>query len=151
MLKKMTLVELYTDGACRRNPGPGGWGVLLRCGSHEKELSGAVPETTNNQMELTAAIEGLNALHRSCTVQVYTDSEYVRRGITEWLPKWQRKAWKNASGQAVKNKELWQALATAEKRHTLVEWHWVKGHSGHIENERVDALAGAAIDALLAK
>lgn len=141
-------IELYVDGACRGNPGPGGWGVLLRYRGVEKELSGAQLETTNNQMELMAAIQGLNALSRPSTVAVYSDSEYVRRGITEWIHGWIRKGWKTAAGHAVKNQELWQQLYEATHRHSI-EWHWVKGHSGHPENDRVDALARAAIDEYL--
>ena len=138
-------VEIFTDGACRGNPGIGGWGVLLRFQGLEKELKGYAPETTNNQMELMAAIQGLEALKRPCTVVLTTDSQYVRQGITEWIHGWKRKNWRNAQGQPVKNKELWQRLETACIPHT-VQWHWVKGHSGHRENERVDQLANQAID-----
>jgi ribonuclease HI len=145
-LSKIT--ELYVDGACRGNPGPGGWGVLLRYQGTEKELSGAMLETTNNQMELMAAIEGLNVLTRGCPVAVYTDSQYVKNGITTWIHNWRRKGWKGANGKPVKNQALWEALALAVERHQ-VEWHWVKGHSDHPENDRVDALAKAAIDRLL--
>ena len=141
-------IELYVDGACRGNPGPGGWGVLLRYRGVEKEISGAELNTTNNQMELTAAIQGLNALSRSCQVMVYTDSEYVKNGITQWIYRWQKTNWKNAAGKPVKNQKLWQQLARAIVRHNI-EWHWVKGHSNHPENDRADALAKVAIDKLL--
>lgn len=145
--RKKKMVEIYTDGACRGNPGPGGWGVLLRFGDHEKELYGAEPETTNNRMELTAAIKGLQALNRSCTVKLTTDSQYVRKGITEWLEAWKKRGWRTASKKPVKNIELWQALDKEANRHKI-EWHWVKGHSGHAENELADALANRAIDEL---
>ncbi|MGL4186675.1 MAG: ribonuclease HI [Thiotrichaceae bacterium] len=138
-------VEIFTDGACRGNPGVGGWGALLRFQGLEKELKGYAPETTNNQMELMAAIQGLEALKRPCTVVLTTDSQYVRQGITEWIHGWKRKNWRNAQGQPVKNKELWQRLEAACAPHT-VQWQWVKGHSGHRENERVDQLANQAID-----
>ncbi|MTI00573.1 ribonuclease HI [Roseibium sp. RKSG952] len=133
-------VTIYTDGACSGNPGPGGWGAILRFGEHEKELSGGAPETTNNRMELTAAIEALTALKRACAVDLYTDSTYVRSGITEWLEGWKRRNWKTASKSPVKNADLWQALDAARQRHD-VSWHWVKGHAGHPENERADELA----------
>ena len=145
----MRKVEIFTDGACRGNPGPGGWGALLRTGGHEKRLSGAAPATTNNRMELTAAIEALRALKRPCQVSLTTDSQYVRQGITEWLPNWKRRDWKTADRKPVKNVDLWQALEEATERHE-VAWHWVRGHSGHPENEQADALANAAIDRLLA-
>lgn len=135
-------VEMFTDGACKGNPGPGGWGVILRAGGREKELSGGEPLTTNNRMELMAAIEGLNALKRPCRVQLYTDSNYVRDGITKWIHGWRRNGWKTADRKPVKNAELWQALVEATAPHR-VEWHWVKGHSGHPENDRADALACA--------
>jgi len=140
-------IELYVDGACRGNPGPGGWGVLLRYRGVEKEFSGAQLDTTNNQMELMAAIQGLNAITRSCKVAVFTDSEYVRKGITQWIHAWRQKGWKTASGKPVKNLALWQQLDEATHRHQI-EWHWVKGHSDHPENDRVDELARAAIDTL---
>jgi ribonuclease HI len=140
-------IELYVDGACRGNPGPGGWGVLLRYQGVEKELSGAERDTTNNQMELMAAIQGLQALTRSCHVDVYTDSEYVKKGITLWIHTWQKKGWKNAANKPVKNQALWQQLDEATHRHQIT-WHWVKGHSDHPENDRVDALAREAIDKL---
>ncbi len=141
-------IEMYVDGACRGNPGPGGWGVLLRYQTTEKEISGAIPDTTNNQMELMAAIQGLKALSRHCYVMIYTDSQYVKNGITEWIHNWERKGWKNAAGKPVKNQQLWQQLHEEVKRHQ-VEWHWVKGHSNHPENDRVDELAREAIDKLL--
>jgi ribonuclease HI len=142
-------VEAFTDGACRGNPGPGGWGVLLRAGGHIKELSGGEPVTTNNRMELKAAIEALAALKQPCRVDVYTDSVYVRSGITEWLPGWRARGWKTAAKKPVKNQDLWQALSEAAARHE-VSWHWVKGHAGHPENERADELANMGLDAMLA-
>jgi ribonuclease HI len=138
------IVDLFVDGACSGNPGPGGWGAILRWRGHEKELSGGAPDTTNNRMELTAAIEGLNAQRREPTVRVTTDSTYVRDGITKWLPQWKRRGWKTAEKKPVKNEDLWRALDTAAQRHS-VTWHWVRGHDGHPENERADALARAAI------
>ncbi len=138
-------VEVYTDGACRGNPGPGGWGVLLRWGGHERELKGSEPDTTNNRMELQAAIEALSALRRRCRVELYTDSEYLRRGITEWLPGWKQRGWKTASRKPVRNRELWEALDRLQQKHE-VRWHWVKAHAGHPGNERADALANEAID-----
>lgn len=141
----MADVEIFTDGACRGNPGPGGWGALLRMGAHEKELYGAEPGTTNNRMELTAAIRALEALNRPCDVVLTTDSEYVRKGITEWLPQWKRRGWRTAAKQPVKNVDLWQRLETAAARHR-VEWRWIRGHTGHPENERADALANRGID-----
>lgn len=141
-------VEIFVDGACQGNPGPGGWGALLRYQGVEKEFSGAELSTTNNQMELTAAIQALKTLKRSCQVAIYTDSQYVKKGITEWIQAWQRKGWKNAEGKPVKNQVLWQQLLEATHGHTI-EWHWVKGHSDHPENDRVDALARAAISRLL--
>lgn len=143
----MDKVILYVDGACSGNPGPGGWGVLLQYRGTEKELSGAEPNTTNNQMELKAAIEGLRALKRSCKVEVYTDSEYVKNGITTWIHDWRKRNWKNAAKKPVKNQELWQELDALTKEHE-VEWHWVKGHSGHPLNDRVDELARRAIEQL---
>lgn len=139
----MKSIEIYTDGACLGNPGPGGWGALLRYRETERELSGAEPQTTNNRMELMAAIMALETLTEACRVDLHTDSQYVRQGITEWLRNWVRRGWKTAAGGAVKNQDLWQRLQQASERHTI-EWHWVKGHSGHPENERVDALATAA-------
>jgi len=141
-------IEAFTDGACRGNPGPGGWGVILRFNGHEKELYGSERETTNNRMELMAAIQALEALKRSCEVALTTDSEYVRKGITEWLANWKRRGWKTADKKPVKNQDLWQRLELATHSHQ-VRWHWIKGHSGHEENERADALANRAIDELL--
>lgn len=143
-------VYIYTDGACRGNPGPGGWGVLLRYGSHERILSGAVPLTTNNRMELTATIEALNALREACIVEVFTDSKYVQKGISEWVHGWKKNDWKKADKKIVKNADLWQALDLAVSRHQ-VKWHWVKGHSNHPENDKVDLIANEAIDAMLKK
>ena len=145
-----TFVEIYTDGACRGNPGPGGWGVLLRYGNHERRLYGAEPDTTNNRMELRAAIEGLSALQRPCLVRVTTDSQYVRKGITEWMANWKRRGWRTADKKPVKNIDLWQQLDALNARHQ-VEWHWVRGHTGHPENELADALANQAIDEMLAR
>ena len=142
------LVEIYTDGACRGNPGPGGWGALLRYNGVEKELSGAELESTNNRMELTAAIRGLDSLQQSCRVRLTTDSTYVKNGITQWLDGWKRKGWKTANKKPVKNIDLWQQLDAVNSKHD-VEWCWVKGHSGHAENDRVDLLANIAIDELL--
>ena len=142
------VVELFTDGACRGNPGPGGWGVILRWRGEERELSGGEPETTNNRMELTAAIRGLAALRRSVKVRVHTDSQYVRDGITRWIKDWKRRGWKTADRKPVKNVDLWKSLEAAIAHHA-VEWHWVRGHSGHPENERADALARQAIDEML--
>ncbi|MFM2317441.1 MAG: ribonuclease [Pseudomonadota bacterium] len=141
----MKKVELYTDGACRGNPGPGGWGVLLRYAEQERELYGYQAVTTNNQMELMAAIRGLEALKQPCEVTVTTDSKYVLQGMTEWLAGWKRKAWKSASGQPVKNQDLWQRLDAAAQPHQI-KWNWVRGHTGHPDNERVDRLANRAID-----
>lgn len=141
----MKTVEIFTDGACRGNPGPGGWGALLRYGDVERELYGAEPETTNNRMELQAAIEALKALSQRCRVVLTTDSVYVRSGITDWLEGWKQKGWKTASRKPVKNVDLWQALDEQNQRHE-VAWHWVKGHSGHPENERADQLANRGID-----
>lgn len=141
-------VDIYTDGACRGNPGPGGWGALLRFKGRERALSGAEQYTTNNRMELLAAIHALEALQRPCKVRLTTDSEYVKKGITEWLAQWKRRGWKTASREPVKNADLWQRLDACAQRHQ-VSWHWVRGHSGHPENERADALARRAIDTLL--
>jgi len=138
-------VELFSDGACRGNPGPGGWGVLLRHGDTEKELYGGEAHTTNNRMELQAAIEGLTALKESCDVTLVTDSQYVRKGITEWITNWKRNNWRNAAKKPVVNKDLWQALDEQAARHT-VQWNWVKGHSGHRENDIADQLANRGID-----
>lgn len=140
-------VEIFTDGACRGNPGPGGWGVVLRYGGHQKELYGGEPATTNNRMELMAAIMGLESLTRPCSVAVTTDSVYVRSGITEWLPNWKKRGWKTAAKKPVKNADLWERLDRVARSHE-VSWHWVKGHSGHPENERADQLANLGIDQL---
>jgi ribonuclease HI len=139
-------VIIYTDGACSGNPGPGGWGALLKCGAVERELSGGERATTNNRMELMAVIEALNALKKPVRAVVYTDSQYVQKGISEWIHGWKRKGWKTAGGDPVKNVDLWQALDAAARVHE-VEWKWVKGHAGHPENERVDRLARDAIPA----
>ncbi|RKF21127.1 ribonuclease HI [Altericroceibacterium spongiae] len=143
----MKRVEIFTDGACKGNPGPGGWGVLLRMGRHEKELSGAEPDTTNNRMEMTAVIKGLNALIEPCEVDLYSDSKYVIDGITKWVHGWKKKGWITASKKPVRNADLWHELIAAAKAHKI-EWHWVKGHDGHEENERVDRLASDAAEAL---
>lgn len=140
----MKSVELFTDGACSGNPGPGGWGALLRFAGRERELSGSETETTNNRMELMAVIQGLEALNQACKVRIHTDSKYVMQGWQEWLPGWKRNGWRTAGKKAVKNQELWQRLDEAASRHEL-DWVWVKGHSGHPENERVDQLAREAI------
>ncbi|MGD9615041.1 MAG: ribonuclease HI [Alphaproteobacteria bacterium] len=142
-------VEIFTDGACSGNPGPGGWGAVLRYNGVEKELSGGEGATTNNRMELMAAIAGLEALKRPCRVKLYTDSLYLRDGITKWLPSWKARGWKTAAKEPVKNVDLWQRLEKAASRHEA-EWHWVRGHAGHPENERADALARAAIAAMRA-
>lgn len=139
-----TIVDLFTDGACKGNPGPGGWGALLHYGQAERSLFGGEAATTNNRMELTAVIEGLKALKRGCVVRVHTDSRYVQQGITEWLPNWIRRGWRTSSGGPVKNQDLWQALAREAARHRI-EWYWVKGHAGHAGNERADALANEGV------
>lgn len=139
----LTTVEIFTDGACKGNPGPGGWGALIRSGRHEKELSGGEPDTTNNRMEMMGVISALNALKRPCHVILATDSKYVMDGITKWVHGWKRNGWKTADRKPVKNADLWQALVEAARPHQ-VEWRWVKGHAGHPENERADALASAA-------
>lgn len=138
-------ITIYTDGACRGNPGPGGWGVVLRAGTHTKELYGYAPATTNNRMELTAATEALRAVRAAAEVHLYTDSTYVKNGIEQWLVRWQRNQWRTAAKKPVKNRELWESLAAETARHQ-VHWHWVKGHSGAAGNERADALANYAID-----
>ncbi|WP_017668826.1 ribonuclease HI [Sandarakinorhabdus sp. AAP62] len=140
-------VEIFTDGACKGNPGPGGWGAILRAGGKERELNGAEPHTTNNRMELQAAISALNALTRPCEVDLTTDSVYVRDGISKWVHGWQKNGWKTADKKPVKNDDLWQALLAAARPH-VVRWHWVKGHAGHPENERADELANEAIVAM---
>lgn len=142
---------MYTDGACKGNPGPGGWGVLLRHGTTEKELSGGERLTTNNRMELLAVIKGLSALRRPCEVDVYLDSQYVRQGITQWIHGWKKKGWRTASGQPVKNVELWQRLdALTHQSEHVIRWHWVKGHAGHPGNEHADALANRGVEQVLA-
>jgi ribonuclease HI len=143
----MSVVDIYTDGACRGNPGPGGWAALLSFGDREKEIAGAEAHTTNNRMELTAVIRALEALKRPVPVRLYTDSEYVRRGITEWVKSWKARGWKTADRKPVKNQDLWEQLDAVAALHQI-EWHWVKGHSGVEGNERVDRLANQAIDAL---
>ena len=142
-MTELTKIEIATDGACKGNPGPGGWGALIRSGGTEKELSGGELLTTNNRMELTAAIEGLNALKRPCHVTLSTDSRYVMDGLTKWIKGWQKNGWKTAAKQPVKNADLWQRLIDAAKPHRI-EWVWVKGHAGHPENERADTLASDA-------
>src|SRR3990167_10570764 len=144
---KNKAVEIFSDGACRGNPGPGGWGVLLRYHGREHRLYGGERETTNNRMELTAVIEGLKALKRSCHVVVTTDSEYVHKGMTEWLSAWKQRGWKTSTKKPVKNRDLWQQQDDETERHEIT-WHWVKGHSGHIENEIADELANRGIDEL---
>jgi ribonuclease HI len=142
-------VKIYTDGACRGNPGPGGWGVLLRYNDHEKQLKGSEPHTTNNRMELMAAIQGLSALKQAVAVELYTDSQYVRQGMLSWIVGWKKNGWKNSKREPVKNSDLWQSLDELANNHQ-VTWHWIKGHSGHPENELADQLANMAIDELLA-
>lgn len=144
----MSEVEIFTDGACRGNPGPGGWGALLRSGDREKEIYGGDLDTTNNRMELTAAIRALEALKRPCRVVLYTDSEYLRRGISEWLMKWKRNGWRTANRKPVKNEDLWRELDELSGRHEVI-WRWVRGHAGHPENERADQLANRGIEQLL--
>ncbi|MDE2070767.1 MAG: ribonuclease HI [Gammaproteobacteria bacterium] len=144
----MDAVEIYTDGACRGNPGPGGWAAVLRSGAHEKTLQGSAAQTTNNRMELTAAVSALQALMRPASVVLYTDSKYVQQGISEWLPSWRARGWKTAGKKPVKNLDLWQALHQATAGHAI-EWRWVRGHSGNTYNEEVDRLANEAIDKML--
>jgi len=146
-MTELPLVEIFTDGACRGNPGPGGWAALLRNGKTERELSGGEHDTTNNRMELTAAIRALEALTRPCRVELHTDSNYVRDGMTRWIRNWRSNGWRTSDKKPVKNADLWQALIAASEPHR-VEWHWVKAHDGHPENERVDALACAEADAM---
>jgi len=138
------VVEIYADGACKGNPGPGGWGVLLRTGRAEKELYGGEAATTNNRMELTAVIRALESLKRPCKVRLYTDSQYVQKGISSWIHDWKRRAWRTADKKPVKNIDLWQRLDALAHEHEI-EWHWVRGHAGHPENERADALANRAV------
>ncbi|MGD8783200.1 MAG: ribonuclease HI [Thioalkalispiraceae bacterium] len=140
-------VKIYTDGACRGNPGPGGWGALLRYGNEEKELYGGEKETTNNRMELMAAIRALESLKRRCVVDLTTDSEYVKNGITQWMANWKKRGWRTANKKPVKNIDLWQRLDKAANKHDI-HWHWVRGHTGHPENERADQLANRGIDEL---
>ncbi|WP_353978857.1 ribonuclease HI [Salinicola endophyticus] len=142
-------VTIYTDGGCRGNPGPGGWGAMLVSGQHQKSLKGGERHTTNNRMELMAAIQALRALDRPCQVALWTDSQYLRKGITEWIHGWQKRGWKTASKEPVKNAELWRELLAETQRHRI-EWHWVKGHSGHPGNEAADRLVNEAIDAVIA-
>ena len=144
MASRLKTVEIFTDGACSGNPGPGGWGAILRYGGRDKELSGGEDQTTNNRMELQAAIEALTALKEPCQVELFTDSTYVRDGVTRWIFGWKKNGWKTADRKPVKNMELWQALDEAQLRHK-VNWHWVKGHAGHPENERADQLARSFI------
>jgi len=141
----MPVVEIFTDGACRGNPGPGGWGVVMRSGKHEKELYGGEANTTNNRMEMTAVVNALQALKKPSDVTLTTDSQYVRKGITEWIANWKKNGWKTAAKKPVKNADLWQLIDASAATHTI-RWEWVKGHSGHPENERVDALANRGID-----
>lgn len=144
------VVEIFTDGACRGNPGPGGWGALLRCQGKEKILSGAEVRTTNNRMELTAPIQALQSLKQPCLIDITTDSQYVKNGITQWIIGWKKRGWKNSRKEPIKNQDLWCLLDDLVQQHQ-VRWHWVKGHSGHVDNERVDALANAALDAMLSQ
>jgi len=137
-------VLVFADGACKGNPGPGGWGAILRIGTHEKEICGGERQTTNNRMELTAVIRALESLKRHCNVKVYTDSQYVQKGISEWLPQWKRRGWRTAGRKPVKNEDLWRELDELAQKHK-VEWHWVRGHAGHVENERADALANRGV------
>lgn len=146
----MKQVEINTDGACLGNPGPGGWGALLRCGATERELSGGELDTTNNRMELMAAIVALETLSDACEVVLHTDSQYVQKGIGEWLPSWMRRGWKTAAGEPVKNRDLWERLLAAASRHK-VDWRWVRGHSGNVDNERVDKLARQAAEKIRLK
>lgn len=142
----MKHIIIYTDGACRGNPGPGGWGALLRYGQHEKIISGAEAHTTNNRMELTAAIQALAAIQEPCKIDLHTDSQYVQKGITEWIAGWKKRGWRKADKKLIKNADLWEALDREVARHHQVKWHWVKGHSGHKENDLVDLIANQAID-----
>lgn len=141
-------IKIFTDGACLGNPGPGGWGALIRWEDAEEELSGSVPETTNNRMEILAVIKALERLKETTALSLYTDSQYVKNGITVWIKTWQKNGWKTSQGKPVKNKDLWQALFLVQKEHTI-EWCWVKGHSGHAENERADTLASEAARSLI--
>ena len=145
-----TAIDIYTDGACKGNPGPGGWGALLRYGAHEKELFGGEPATTNNRMELTAVIRALQALNRPSRVTIHTDSQYVQKGISEWIRGWKARGWLTADRKPVKNVDLWQALDALTTRHTIT-WRWVRGHAGHVDNERADALANRGVDVALGR
>lgn len=147
---KSELIEIYADGACRGNPGPGGWGAWLRCGPHEKELFGGEPHTTNNRMELTAVIRALESLKRPSRVRISTDSQYVQKGITQWIGAWKARGWRTSSREPVKNADLWQALDALAARHQI-EWVWVKGHAGHEGNERADKLANQGVDEIVGK
>ncbi len=149
-MTQLTQVEIYTDGACKGNPGPGGWGALLRCNGHEKELFGGEPETTNNRMELLAVISALNTLSRPCEIILHTDSQYVKNGITTWIHGWKKNGWKTADKKPVKNADLWLLLDEAQKRHQI-DWRWVKGHAGHELNERADELANRGVERGLAQ
>jgi ribonuclease HI len=144
----MNEVTIYTDGACRGNPGPGGWGAILIAGKHRKELHGGEANTTNNRMELTAVITALRALKRPCHIILHTDSQYVKKGITEWIHDWKRRGWKTAAKQPVKNADLWASLDEAQATHQI-DWRWVKGHAGHPENERADELANMGVDSVV--
>lgn len=146
MTGQVKKVDIFTDGACKGNPGPGGWGAILRMGRHEKEMAGSDPSTTNNRMEMTAVIQALNALIEPCEVTLHTDSRYVIDGMTKWISGWKRNGWVNASKQPVRNADLWHELIEAAQRH-VIHWQWVKGHNGHVENERVDRLASDAAKA----
>jgi len=141
-------VIVFADGACKGNPGPGGWGAILRTGAHEREICGGERATTNNRMELTAVIRALEALKRHCRVKVYTDSQYVQKGISEWVAQWKRRGWRTADKKPVKNEDLWRQLDELAQQHK-VEWHWVRGHAGHVENERADALANRGVQMAL--
>ena len=143
-MSKANVIEIYTDGACSGNPGPGGWGAILRWNGHEKELSGGEPETTNNRMEMMAVIAALKAMKRRSTIRLYTDSQYVKQGVEEWLEGWKAKGWKTAGKKPVKNQDLWMEIDALVQKHDIT-FHWVRGHDGHPENERADALARAAI------
>ena len=148
----MEKIEIYTDGACKGNPGPGGWGAWLIAGDREKEICGGELNTTNNRMELMAVIQALNALKHPCHVHLYLDSEYVRKGITEWIHGWKARGWRTAAKQPVKNADLWQALdALVHQGDHAIQWHWVKGHAGHVDNERADALANLGVDQALSQ
>lgn len=149
-MEEVEKVEIFTDGACSGNPGPGGWGAILRTGAHEKEIWGGEPQTTNNRMELLAVIRALELLKRPVTARVHTDSQYVQKGISEWIHGWKARGWKTASREPVKNADLWRALDEAASRHKVV-WLWVRGHAGHVENERADALARKGVDAVRAR